>query len=247
MIWILPVVICILIYLLRDRIYFFGLVWDTQTLLDSLDADASHDIIHALEVLKHGEKSLKSMGIVDKDIILDVKLACFLHDVDDKKVSGESLGGYPNAEKLLLKWFPSHLQRTIRMIQLVSCSTNGNRVDPSHPSWYYIPRYADRLEAMGYIGITRCYDYTLHIGRKLYTEYTPRVTSEEELNLITTKERFEGYLSGVPSATMIDHFYDKLLHLKVKTGIEYIDKEMEKRHQIMVDFVLEFGRNEYIK
>jgi HD superfamily phosphodiesterase len=57
---------------------------------------------------------------------------------------------------------------------------------------------------------------------------------------IATPERFEKYQIDGKSATMMDHFYDKLLHLRIITGIEYIDKLMEERHWYMVNYVVEF-------
>jgi uncharacterized protein len=234
---------CWVYYLIHNRWMFFLLTLDVQNLLTDLEADEAHDTSHALQVVKHGEKALNSLGIHDSNIRLQVRLACLLHDVDDRKIVGNKNSSYcENAKMLLLKWFPEHLNETLEMIELVSCSKNGNEMDPNLPKWKYIPRHADRLEAMGEIGIDRCYVYTLHVNRALFTEETPRATTEEELDLIATKERFTGYLSGVKSDSMIDHFYDKLLHLKTPTGISYIDKEMERRHKVMVDFVLEFGK-----
>lgn len=46
------------------------------------------------------------------------------------------------------------------MIKLVSYTKNKNIIDISVPEWYYIPRYADRLEGIGKVGIVR----TLHYG-----------------------------------------------------------------------------------
>jgi hypothetical protein len=63
------------------------------------------------------------------------------------------------------------------MINLVSASKNGNNI-PIDAQYYpelLWPRYADRVEAIGKIGIIRCYLYNMHkTNRPLFVESTPR-------------------------------------------------------------------------
>ena len=73
------------------------------------------------------------------------------------------------------------------------------------------PRYADRLEAIGLIGVERTLEYTLKKGQPLFLEETAKGKTVDELNEIATKERYDSYVSK--SVSMFDHFYDKLLHL----------------------------------
>ena len=75
-------------------------------------------------------------------------------------------------------------------------------------------------------------------------ESTPRATTREELEKIATPERFKNYTGK--SLSMIDHYYDKLLHLSnMHTQNQYLLNEAKKRHDIMVNFCLEFGRENY--
>ena len=63
--------------------------------------------------------------------------------------------------------------------------------------------------------------------------------TREELEAIATPERFAAY-DGT-SASVIDHFYDKLLHLRLTpemTPSEYLQRISRERHQVMVDYVL---------
>ncbi len=95
------------------------------------------------------------------------------------------------------------------MIALVSVAKNGNSIPEKE--WMLIPRYADRLESIGTIGILRCYLYNLVVGRPMYTTETLRATTLEELSKIATVERFNNYVNlkgKVGESTFIDHFYD---------------------------------------
>ena len=133
------------------------------------------------------------------------------------------------------------------MISLCSCSDNGNDIYYDILPWYYIPRWADRLDAIGKNGIRRCYEYTISSKKPLFTERTPRITILKDLENVASSERFESYKNGRKSESMIDHFYDKLLHQKIRTGLPRLDAKFAKKHQEMVKFVLQFGKTGIIK
>lgn len=137
----------------------------------------------------------------------------------------------------------------IRMIDLVSTSNYGNFIPDylikENKLWMLIPRWCDRLEALGNIGIYRCYQYNKSKKMPLYLDSTKYTISLEELRtVIAPPDRFKKYNGN--SLSMIDHFYDKLLHLKVTTGIPILDNEMEKRMKNIENFCLEFGKNKCI-
>ena len=135
------------------------------------------------------------------------------------------------------------------MISLVSCSSNGNAAPPearTSPELLW-PRWADRLEASGEIGVVRCYRYNLHVGAPLSVEATPRPASPEDVWRHATEERFEAYqASGGGSASMLDHYYDKLLHVArppprlVQNA--YLEAEAEARVAPLVEVCLAFGQ-----
>jgi uncharacterized protein len=122
---------------------------------------------------------------------------------------------------------------------LVSCSKNGNSWKGAEDEYMLYPRFADRLESLGEIGIVRCWLYTSHVERPLFTDETLRPTTREELKKVASSERFQTH--GKESTTFIDHFYDKLLHLTDVGTNPYFQKELEKRIQIMEEFLLDFG------
>jgi len=215
-----------------------------KDLLESAHVDDGHGIDHAQTVLHHATRALQLTNLPD-ETQLAIKLAALLHDADDHKFFPDN-NDNENTKCILNAINLSKETRNlvIKMINLVSCSKNRNT--PANPEWLLIPRAADRLEAMGYIGIKRCYDYTKHTtgtskSRPLFTNTTPRATNIKELNSIATAERFEKYRGG--SDSMIDHFYDKVLHLvDLKINNKYLQSVATERHAILVDFCLEFGK-----
>jgi uncharacterized protein len=87
---------------------------------------------------------------------------------------------------------------------------------------------ADRLDAIGAIGIARCFNYGGFKNRKLYD---PAITP----NLTMTKEEYKK--STTPT---INHFYEKLLLLKDKMNTKTGQKIAEKRHVYMEQFLAQF-------
>ena len=208
--------------------------------LEHANVDSGHGIDHADIVVKHAEQALNHQDSLSDDEKLAVRLAALLHDADDSKFFPNSIGN-SNANMILdsAELSDDIINLTIRMISLVSCSKNRN--ETVKPAWLLIPRWADRLEAMGDIGIKRCFDYTMHTKRPLFLSSTPRATTPVELAMIATPERFAEYRGK--SASMMDHFYDKLLHLvNMKTNNEYLVTQAQLRHEVLVNYCLEFGR-----
>lgn len=209
----------------------------------------SHGIDHAIWVYNKAAKALNESNFDLKDYEhMSILLAAILHDSTDIKFFPH-LKNNENTRLILNQLYEEKLIKDGRIIKLVvemigyvSASINKDII-PSRAKtypWLLIPRYADRCAALGHMGIVRCWQYTNTIKRPLFTQDTPRAKTEEELWQIATPERYKEYKKD--SLSLIDHFYDKLLHIgKVKTGIPFFDTEYAKRHQIMVEFVLKFG------
>lgn len=207
------------------------------------DDDTGHDYGHCMIVHYHAKKAIESdKSIVNPWIKWAIEIAAVLHEVDDQKLFKTE--NYSNAREILEKCeFPKeYIELIIEMIDLVSCSKNRNSV--VFPTWKLIPRWADRLEAIGNIGIKRTIIYSLEQKRPYFLEDTPRATTEEELWRISPKERFENYKGN--SKSVIDHLYDKPLHLCIETGNSYIDPIMKERQKKIVEYCLFFGRNGYL-
>ncbi len=228
--------------------------------------DPTHGLAHMLTVLCHADKALEvyiqdnpDKPIDEKDL-LKVKLAALLHDIDDSKYFGET-EGYPNARAILSETAisdlePSDIDDIIEMIDWVSSSKNGDRIPEkvlaTGKEYLLYPRYADRLEAIGIIGLDRTLNYTIKLKKKgdprgiLFDESTERANNKSELfDRIATEERYRSYNTG--SRSMMDHFYDKLLRIGTfPIANRYFEKECATRQQPLIDIALEFGRNKDI-
>lgn len=243
MIWILLAVSAITLYYIYYIINYRSIVISNQVvikvfnLLNAEGVDASHGMSHILEVLKHAQLAMASVNLTPKQTVI-VELACLLHDADDSKYFKTT--NYQNARKILNKTFPHLTDIVVECISIVSASENGNTIDPSIPIWKYIPRFADRLEAMGDRGIERTLTYNAHKKTPTHLPTTIQVKTRSELESLNINDRFTAYQNGKKSESVVDHFYDKLFHLRVKTGNPYIDSEMEARHEVMVNWVLNY-------
>jgi HD superfamily phosphodiesterase len=135
--------------------------------------------------------------MTEKEKIL-VKIAALLHDIDDHKYFPEN-SNFENARKLLsidtVKQIDgltdNEISSILLMIYLVSSSVHGDTMPTGLPDWYFYPRYADRLEALGIIGLKRTLEYTIKKGQPLFRSDTKRANTKEELfneiATITTK------------------------------------------------------------
>jgi len=215
-----------------------------KIVLENASVDLGHGLDHALQVVQHVEAALQVDPLELKPTPrhqLLIKLSALLHDADDAKFF--TTVNYSNARSILekLDLENSEREQVIRMIDLVSCRKNRHQPpNPEEPSWYLYPRHADRLEAVGNIGLIRCYQYNLHTDLPFFVESTPRVTDREELARVAPPSRFLQY-RGV-SASLVDHLYDKVLHLGVETGNSYFDTEFKRRINDIEEFCFQFGR-----
>jgi uncharacterized protein len=181
-----------------------------------------------------------------KDDKLSVLLAALLHDADDGKFFPDNKHN-ENLRLVLFDKTSEFINLVIDMVNLVSSSKNGDSIPPEiiGNEWKLIPRYADRLEAIGLIGIERCYIYSKKANMPLYLEDTPKPKTEDDLWSIATIERYQSYNGN--SKSMIDHYYDKLLRLTFfPIQNKYFEEECNKRRKPVVDFILQFGKNEKI-
>lgn len=101
-------------------------------------------------------------------------------------------------------------------------------VDPTLE--FAIVQDADRLDAIGAIGIARCFTYG---GSKNSALHDPRILPRDNLS----KEK---YMSKEEKQTSINHFHEKLFKLKDMMKTEAGKRRAEKRHKFMEDFVAEF-------
>ena len=183
---------------------------------------------------------------------LQVKVASLLHDVDDQKYFPEN-SDYENARAIMKDSdVPTEIQDGIlEMIRLVSCSANGNHVPQTiiDSGDYYklITRWSDRLEAVGAMGVVRCYQYSQENGRPLSSPQSPRAQTAADVWEYATQDRFDAYQArGGSSADMISHYYDKLLHVacppRELVRNTYLERMAEESATELVEVCIRFGK-----
>lgn len=177
----------------------------------------SHGMEHINIVFSHAQKALSAqIPLLSSEKSMKVLVASLLHDVDDKKYF-PSHKKYENSIEIMTNVrIPDFQQEDIlQIISFVSCSTNRNSVpdvvSENDAYWMLIPRWCDRLDAVGTRGVIRCYQYSKEAGRPLSSESSPKPKNESDIWNYATPERFERYEGD--SSDMISHYYDKLLHV----------------------------------
>jgi uncharacterized protein len=214
----------------------------------------SHGISHARNVERLADAALACHrgGPLTAKERLAVRLAALLHDADDRKTF-PTHDANQNAQEILSE-MPEHTSLqcsraalvglVLRMIDLVSASKNGDRVpdDARASLWMLYPRHADRLTALGWTGVYRCWKYNLGVKLPLFTATTPRARTEDELWLIAAPARYTAYRGDCES--MIDHYYDKLLHIGRAIEVQensFLAQEARKRLAPLIEVALHFG------
>ncbi|MER2088457.1 MAG: HD domain-containing protein [Sporosarcina sp.] len=181
--------------------------------------DASHDFAHIERVMKNAEKILAVEPSANEQV---VRLAVLLHDIEDAKYKIDT---NPTCLEILqsLKADDELLQSVMATIESVSFSGGNSKNVTSIEG--AIVRDADRLDAIGAIGIARTFAFGGARGRKLYdTEENARVNMSE----IEYRNK---------ETASVTHFYEKLLLLKDLMVTEEGVRLAQQRHDYMIGFL----------
>lgn len=190
------------------------------------NAEGGHDWFHIERVYKNAV--LIAQG-EDCDLTI-VKLGALLHDIADSKFhNGDETVGPRTARTFLEaeKVDEVTIVHVINIIENISFK-GGNFEKKFHSKELEIVQDADRLDAIGAIGIARCFNYG---GFKNRTLYNPAIAPK--LNM--SKEEYKN--SDSPT---LNHFYEKLLLLKDKMNTETGKKIALERHKYMENFLSQF-------
>jgi len=195
--------------------------------------DASHDAAHALRVRDLALSLAAEEGLSAPDRLLTVELAALLHDVGDYKYTKNNVEDMSVVEMFLQEVGLDEGQKDeivaiIKGMGFKNEVSNKSIVEPTLE--FAIVQDADRLDAIGAIGIARCFTYG---GSKNSALHDPRILPRDSLS----KEK---YMSKEEKQTSINHFHEKLFKLKDMMKTEAGKKRAEKRHRFMEEFVAEF-------
>jgi uncharacterized protein len=195
--------------------------------------DASHDWTHVERVYNMAKRLAHMEGITSPDQLEVIELAALMHDVHDYKYSGSETACEEAVDKFLTERnYPQDKKtRVIYIINNISYSKEiekGSKTEEEDHD-LRIAQDADRLDAIGAIGIARTMVYSGSKGRPIHDpEMKPRtyLTKQEYVNK--------------KDDTAINHFYEKMFKLKdimkTKSGKEIA----QKRHEFMELYLDQF-------
>jgi uncharacterized protein len=189
-------------------------------------AEGGHDWFHIERVYNNAMLIAKGEEC-DLEV---VQLGALLHDIADSKFhdGDETVGPSMAWQFLAAQNVPEEtIIHVVNIIENISFK-GGNHEMKFHSTELDIVQDADRLDALGAIGIARAFNYG---GFKNRTLYDPAIAP----NLNMTKEEYKA-----STAPTLNHFHEKLLLLKDRMNTPTGKTIAEGRHQYMVDFLTQF-------
>ncbi len=204
------------------------IILNTETFVKSTlkNAEGGHDWFHIKRVWNNAKLIAKNENVN----IFIVEIGALLHDIADSKFhnGNETIG-----PKLAREFLESQQvsKETISHIEniILNISFKGGNFEQTFTSpELNVIQDADRLDAIGAIGIARCFNYGGFKNRPLYNpEIAPKLNQ--------SKEEYKN-----SKAPTINHFHEKLLLLKDRMNTASGKKIAEERHQYMKDFLQQF-------
>lgn len=185
---------------------------------------SGHDFFHSMRVYR----TAINIAEVEHADMAVVALAALLHDVDDRKLSPMTAEKKENAVRFMRSQNvpESKIRQVCQIIDEVSFKGTDS-VRPSTPEGKCV-QDADRLDALGAIGIARTFAYGGSHNRAIYDPELPPQTAMNQAQYYSSK------------STSLNHFYEKLFLLEGMMNTETGKAIARKRTQYMQQFVDEF-------
>jgi len=189
-------------------------------------AEGGHDWWHIYRVWKLSKKIAETEDVN----MLVVELGALLHDIADSKFhdGDEEIG--PETTRSFLQSQKVDASITEHVVNIVANISfkGGNHSQKFKSPELDVVQDADRLDAIGAIGIARAFNYGGHKNMPIYIPgWQP--------NMNMSKEEYKNSM-----APTIAHFYEKLLLLKDRMNTKTGQRLAEKRHAYMEQFLDEF-------
>lgn len=187
---------------------------------------ADHDFYHIERVVKLAEFLQKKEG----GDLLVIQCAALLHDISDHKLNGGVKNDCARVSRIMLTDLNATsdlINKVCEIVDLVSYK-GANVPDVNGSIELSIVRDADRLDAIGAIGIARAFHFGGSHNRPFYTPDVPAVMHDS----------FDDYTTD--KSHTINHFHEKLLLLSNRLVTNSAKEIGRKRHELMEQFVAEF-------
>lgn len=192
------------------------------------NAEGGHDWFHIERVYKNAKLISKNENV---DVFI-VALGALLHDIADAKFyDGDETIGPKMAREFLSSQDVDELiiEHVVNIINHISyknsLSSDGEKFSSNELN---VVQDADRLDAIGAIGIARCFNYGGFKNRQLYN---PKIKPNLEMSKAAYKKS---------TSPTINHFYEKLLLLKDKMNTKTGSRIATDRHIYMETFLAQF-------
>ncbi len=192
-------------------------------------AEAGHNWFHTERVWK---LAVHIAGEEQRGDLLVIELAALLHDISDPKFNG----GDENAGGVIARRFleqhnldEDRIREVVYIVDHISFKGGISQMQDPSPE-LMIVQDADRLDALGAIGIARTFHYGGFRNNPIYDPEVAPVTYQSSAS----------YRSS--DAPTINHFYEKLLKLKDLMNTDTGRRLAEARHHYMEEFLAEFYR-----
>ncbi|XP_057802759.1 uncharacterized protein LOC131018035 [Salvia miltiorrhiza] len=194
--------------------------------------DASHDAAHAFRVRDLALFLAREEGFsASPHSMLIVELAALLHDIADYKYIRD-----PSEEKTVEKFLVDEGVDENTKTSVLSIIKGmgfkeeiGGLRESSQCPEFGVVQDADRLDAIGAIGIARCFTFG---GSRNIALHDPQIKPRSDLS----KEKY----MNKDEQTSVNHFHEKLLKLKKLMKTKAGERRAERRHKFMEEFVEEF-------
>lgn len=191
------------------------------------NAEGGHDWWHIHRVFVNAQKIAEKESDIDNEVVF---LAALLHDIADSKFhdGNEEIGPAMARNFLLSEGFD--VQKTNHVVSIIeNISFKGGKTERTfHSKELDVVQDADRLDAIGAIGIARTFNFGGYKGNEIYNPNIPP-------NLELTKEEYKK--GGQPS---LNHFYEKLLLLKDLMNTHTGREMANERHAFMEVYLTQF-------
>jgi uncharacterized protein len=185
---------------------------------------SGHDHFHTMRVYKTAVEIAKKEG----GSVPITALIALLHDVDDIKISPNTCANKDNARAFLTSNGVN--EETIDLIckGINEISYKGNQSTAATTIEAQIAQDADRLDAIGAIGIARAFAYGGNHNRVMHNP-------DEKPRLNMSESEYRNHVS-----TTVNHFYEKLFNLKALMNTQTAKQIALEREQYMKDFIARF-------